>query len=115
MKLIFNPYYDSKVYVKTESCVIGEKVVGPQGLLAELELRAGLTGRFSDNFQRAVHYARAMKKVIAKNADVFFAKSYEKDKLGTAIVILGWRDALVEQARHGQSSPRRFGVGRSVF
>ena len=96
MKLIFNPYYDSKVYVKTESCVIGEKVVGPQGLLAELELRAGLTGRFSDNFQRAVHYARAMKKAIAKNADVFFAKSFEKDKLGTAIVIMGWRDALVK-------------------
>lgn len=96
MKLIFNPYYDSKVYVKTTSCVIGEKVVGPQGLLAELELRAGLTGRFSDNFQRAVCYARAMKKAIAKNADVFFAKSFEKDKLGTAIVIMGWRDALVK-------------------
>lgn len=96
MKLIFNPYYDPKVNVKTPGCVIGEKVVGPQGLLAELELRAGLTGRYSDNFQRAVHYARAMKKAIAKNADVFFAKSYEKDKLGTAIVILGWRDALVK-------------------
>ncbi|MBR4392031.1 MAG: PD-(D/E)XK nuclease family protein [Bacteroidales bacterium] len=96
MKLIFNPYYDSKVYVKTTSCVIGEKVVGPQGLLAELELRVGLTGRYSDNFQRAVHYARAMKKAITKNTGLFFAKSFEKDKLGTAIVILGWRDALVK-------------------
>ena len=113
MKLIFNPYYDSKVYVKTSSCVIGEKVVGLQGLLAELELRAGLAGRYSDNFQRAVHYARAMKKAITKNADLFFAKSFEKDKLGTALVILGWRDALVKAGwgRHITGSRRLDDLG----
>lgn len=96
MKLIFNPYYDSKVYLKTEGCALGEKVVGPQGLLDELELRAGLTGRYLDNFQRAIFYARAMKKAIESDSSLFFAKSFEKDKLGTAVNVLAWRDALVK-------------------
>ncbi len=96
MKLIFNPCYDSRVYVKSDGCTIDEKVVGPQGLLSELELRAGLTGRFLDDFQRAVLYSRAMKKALLANPDLFFAQSYDKDKLGTAIILLKWRDALVK-------------------
>lgn len=96
MKLIFNPLYDSKVFVKVQGCMIGKKVVGPQGLLDELELRAGLTGRRMDSFQRVVVYARAMKKAVENHADLFFAKSFEKDKLGTAAIVLGWRDALVK-------------------
>ena len=96
MKLIFNPYYDSKVYEKTNGCVVGEKVVGPQGLLSELELRAGLTGNYLSDFQRTIYYARAMKSAIASNSSLFFTKSFAKDKLGTAAVVLGWRDALVK-------------------
>ena len=96
MKLIFNPCYDSKVYVKSDGCTVDEKVVGPQGLLSELELRAGLTGRFLDDFQRAVLYSRAMKKALLGNPDLFFARSYDKDKLGTASILLKWRDALVK-------------------
>ncbi len=96
MKLIFNPYYDSKVFVKTQGCALGEKVVGPQGLLDELELRAGLTGRYLDNFQRAILYARGMKKAIEKNSSLFFAQSFEKDKLGTAVNVMAWRDALIK-------------------
>ena len=96
MKLIFNPCYDAKVLVKTEGCVMGEKVVGPQGLLDELELRAGLTGRYLDDFQRAILYARALKKVMETKAEAFFAKSFERDKLGTAVILLRWRDALVK-------------------
>ena len=96
MKLRFNPYYNSKVYVKTDGCIIDEKVVGSQGLLSELELRAGLAGRILDDFQRAVLYSRAMKKALEKKPELFFAKSYEKDKLGTAITLLKWRDALVK-------------------
>ena len=96
MKLIFNPYYDSKVYVKSDGCTIDEKVVGSQGLLSELELRAGLTGRFLNDFQRAILYSRALKKALVGNPDLFFARSYDKDKLGTAIILLKWRDALVK-------------------
>jgi len=96
MKLLFNPYYDSKVFVKTDGCLINEKVVGPQGLLAELELRAGLTGQYLDDFQRAIFYSRAMKQALKKNRNLFFAKSFDKDKLGTSIILLRWRDALVK-------------------
>lgn len=73
-----------------------EKVVGSQGLLSELELRAGLTGRSLDDFQRAVIYSRALKKALEKKPELFFAQSYEKDKLGTALILLRWRDALVK-------------------
>ena len=96
MRLIFNPCYDSRVYVKSDGCTVDEKVVGPKGLLSELELRAGLTGRSLDDFQRAVIYSRAMKKALVGNPDLFFAQSYDKDKLGTAIILLKWRDALVK-------------------
>ncbi len=96
MKLIFNPYYDVHVYVKTNGCALNEKVVGPQGLLDELELRAGLSGRYLDDFQRSIYYSKAIKHALAANESLFFAKSYEKDKLGTAAVLLRWRDALVK-------------------
>lgn len=96
VKLIFNPFYDAKVFVNNPGCTMGEKVVGPQGLLAELELRAGLTGRNLDDFQRAILYSRAMKKAVETKPKLFFAKSFEKDKIGTAIILLKWRDALVK-------------------
>lgn len=99
LKLIFSPYYDGNCYAGNpdkNQCVLGTKYVGPLGLLDELELRAGLTGRYSDDFQRAILYARAIKKAIAVNKNLFFAKSFDKDKIRTAYVVLGWRDALVK-------------------
>ncbi|MBR4647765.1 MAG: PD-(D/E)XK nuclease family protein [Bacteroidales bacterium] len=99
LKLIFSPYYDGNCYAGNpakQQCVLGTKYVGPLGLLDELELRAGLTGRYSDDFQRAILYARAIKKAIDVNNNLFFAKSFDKDKIKTAFVVLGWRDALVK-------------------
>ncbi len=99
LKLIFSPYYDGNCYAGNPAenkYVLGTKYVGSLGLLDELELRAGLTGRYSDDFQRAIFYARAIKKAIAGHKDLFFAKSFDKDKIRTAYVVLGWRDALVK-------------------
>ncbi len=99
LKLIFSPYYDGECYEGNphkNQCVLGTKYVGPLGLLDELELRSGLTGRYSDDFKRAILYARAIKKAIAGNNNLFFAKSFDKDKIRTAYVVLGWRDALVK-------------------
>ena len=98
LKLIFSPYYDGNCYAGNpdkKQCELGTKYVGPLGLLDELELRAGLTGRYSDDIQRSILYARSIKKAIAGNKDLFFAKSFAKDKIRTAYVVLGWRDALV--------------------
>ena len=99
LNLIFSPYYDGNCYAGNpdkNKCELGTKHVGPLGLLDELELRAGLTGRYSDEFQRTILYARAIKKAIDGNKDLFFAKSFAKDKIRTAYVVLGWRDALVK-------------------
>lgn len=99
LKLIFSPYYDGNCYAgnpEKNGCVLGTKHVGPLGLLNELELRAGLTGRYSDNLQRTILYARAIKKALDGNINLFFASSFKKDKIRTAYVVLGWRDALVK-------------------
>ena len=99
LKLIFSPYYDGNCYAgdpAKKQCELGTKYVGPLGLLDELELRAGLTGRYFDDFQRAILYARAIKQAIAGNKNLFFAESFKKDKIRTAFVVLGWRDTLVK-------------------
>lgn len=99
LTLIFSPYYDGNCYAGNpdkDKCKLGTKYVGPLGLLDELELRSGLTGRYFDDFQRTILYARAIKKAIAANKNLFFAKSFDKDKIRTAYVVLGWRDALVK-------------------
>lgn len=99
LKLIFSPYYDGNCYAGNPAegqCKLGTKYVGPLGLLNELELRSGFTGRYFDDFQRTILYARAIKKAIAANKNLFFAKSFEKDKIRTAYVVLGWRDAIVK-------------------
>ena len=53
LKLIFSPYYDGNCYAgdpDKNKCDLGTKYVGSLGLLDELELRAGLTGRYCDDF-----------------------------------------------------------------
>lgn len=99
LNLIFSPFYNGNGnagYPAAANCILGTKYVGPLGLLDELELRAGMTGKCSDEFQRTILYARAMKKAIGDNGNLFFAKSFAKDKIRTAHVVLGWRDALVK-------------------
>jgi len=43
MTIIFNPRYDSSVFLTAEDCGLGKTFSGKQALLSELELRAGLT------------------------------------------------------------------------
>jgi hypothetical protein len=72
-----------------------EQVVGTRGLLAELELRAGMTGKETPWFTRVVEYYKAIKSVLAAGHKTFFEESFSKEELGVSGELLRWRDALV--------------------
>ena len=61
MKLIFSPYYDQTLFTGSKNeCVLGVKYVGPMGLLNELELRAGLSGKYPGHMDRVMSYCEAL-------------------------------------------------------
>ena len=96
MKLIYSPYFGNRPYmdVKARGIVFDVKAVGTTGLLCELELRLGLTGTIHTETERLVEYVKAMRDAVACDGSLFFAESFRSDEIGTAKVLLGWRDAL---------------------
>lgn len=97
MRIIYSPYFDQGIYrsISPGSVLIDEQVVGTRGLLDELELRAGMTGKETQWFTRVVAYFRAAKAVLDAGHKPFFEESFSKDELGVAGELLRWRDALV--------------------
>ena len=116
MKLIYSPYFGNRPYmdVKARGIVFDVKAVGTTGLLCELELRLGLTGTIHTETERLVAYVKAMREAIACDGSLFFAESFRSDEIGTAKVLLGWRDALGMAMWDGNSrgSERLRGLSR---
>lgn len=97
MKLIFSPYYGARPYVDLQGrhgTVFNEKAVGTAALLEKLELHMGFAGTPLSETDRLIHYVKAMRKALEGEPKLFFADSFRGDELGTAKVILDWRDAL---------------------
>lgn len=94
MTIYFNPYYSTNAFVTEKDCGLGVAVMGPFPLLNELELRSGNSRGADDGTQRTIRYMQAMKKAKDANPGIFFAKSFDRDDLGTAQVVLRWRDAI---------------------
>lgn len=98
MKVIYNPFYDEGYYVDLPKrcdklgCVIGELYVGNNGLLDELELRAGLHGNYPSDLSRETDYLTAMKKHCKGS---FFEKAASVDEMGVAAKLMKWRDSLI--------------------
>ena len=102
MTIYFNPGYDSSVFLKAVDCGLGKAFLGREALLGELELRAGLTGAKNEHSDRVIAYMEAMAK--AQSGDpLFYSASFDLDDYGTAELMLGWRDALVEAGWDGQA------------
>ena len=98
MKIVYSPYFGSRPYVGLGGrggVLFAEKPLGTQGLLEELELRTGNTGLAADGTERLILYVQAMRDALATDPGLFFADSFALDEIGTARVILGWRDTLV--------------------
>jgi RecB family exonuclease len=83
---------------------VGTLVVGPHGLLRDLELRLGLTADDTPPPVRVARYARRLE-AVAKTQPAFWAGSFGKDPLGTARELLRWRDELVLSGWNGQPVP----------
>ena len=107
MTIIFHPRYDSSVFLTEKDCGLGKAYCGSEALMAELELRAGLTCAEADHSSRVISYMEAMEAALTQQPDLFYGDSFRRDDFGTAELMLGWRDALVKAGWDG--SP----VGRS--
>ena len=94
MIINFNPQYNSSAFVSDRDCGLGVAYMGPISLMYELELRSGNSRGNEDSTQRAIRYMQAMGKALDKNPKIFYAKSFKRDDLGTAEVVLHWRDAI---------------------
>lgn len=103
MEIYFNPFYDSSVFLRAEDCGLGKTFEGPDALLAELELRCGLTTVENEHSQRVISYMEAMRKVAANGTMPFYLESFRQDDYGTAELMLGWRDALVRAGWDGKT------------
>ena len=96
MNIIYNPYYTERPYLGKMN-LFNQVVVSTRGLLAELELRAGLTAVYPTPTERIVAYIDAIQKTILNKGDsqLFFEESFGLDKYGTAKILLDWRDKLI--------------------
>ena len=98
MTIHYNPYFDEGAYVDLAArggVLFGAKVVGPLGLLSELEERLGLAGVYPGEVERVVLYVRAMREALKKKPDLLFGPSFNNDEIGTAQTLLRWRDAAI--------------------
>lgn len=94
MTINFNPYYNSSAFVTEADCGLGVTYMGPFALLCELELRSGNSRGSDDHIQRAIRYMQAMGKALDQDPAIFYAKSFQRDDLGTAEIVLRWRDSI---------------------
>lgn len=73
---------------------LGSAACGPQQLLADLELRLGLPQRDVSAVERVQACVLRARRAVARGPQ-FYARSFAHDPLGTARLLLAWRDALV--------------------
>ena len=98
MRLIFGMACDGPIYPDFPGDgggVFGCDVVGPQGLIAALEIQLGLTGPIRSHAARIAQYVAKMRLALEVQPDLFFASSSRVDPWATAATLLGWRDDLV--------------------
>ena len=102
MTIHFNPSYDKEAYLDLASrggMLFGEKVVGPIGLLSELEERLGIAGVSESDVERVVNYVKAMRRNLEESPDQFYEESFRNDEIGTARTLLHWRRTSIAPIR----------------
>lgn len=95
MTIFFNPFQDTSVFLSGKELGLGTSCFGPEAFLRDLELRSGLTCSETGSLRRAIEYRNALRKTCDAHPDIFYAESFGKDDLGTATVLLSWRDSLI--------------------
>ncbi|MEM6723136.1 MAG: PD-(D/E)XK nuclease family protein, partial [Bacteroidota bacterium] len=100
MKLVFGMDLDDKIYPmdfdKTDGQFSGTHYCGPFGLIKLLSKLLGINEPGIDNpYLRMEQYRQLLRTYLKDHPSAFFAKSFDADGLGTAKVLLDWRDELV--------------------
>ena len=89
---------------------LGEPAWSPAQLLRDLHLRMGLPQTEASAAERVPTYAARLDAIVKsavasgvpESARPFYARSFAVDSLGTAKMLLAWRDALVDAGWNGQ-------------
>lgn len=81
-------------------------VVGPEGMVDMLEQRLGIAPPKCDQATRLLDYRAALLVVqsAAGGDETFYSQSFDVDPLGSAKVLLSWRDALKLAGWHDSGS-----------
>ena len=98
LTLSFNPAYDSGAYLTdpaSGTAAFGSKPVGTLGLLAELELRLGLTAPEKGAHELLSAYYNAALAATKRDPSLIYKESLDLAPLKTASELLSWRDELV--------------------
>lgn len=72
-----------------------EGFVGPLGLLHYLEKHLGIRYPERHDYLRYEQYRQLLMAYLALHPDAFYARSFEADKMATAVALLGRRDELL--------------------
>lgn len=103
MIIHFSTNYDGEVFLNSRTDLMGVSYLGPQGLLQQLELRAGLHTEVKSDVEREADYLNAMSPLMAGS---MFQRAFEVDKIGVAGKLLGWRDNLLMAGWDGQCTDK---------
>ncbi len=99
MKIHYSPSYDGDIFVNSGTARMGVSYVGTQGLLRQLQLRAGLHREEKPAVEREADYMLAMKENVG---NTIFAKAFAVDEIGVAGKLLQWRDRLLMAGWNGE-------------
>lgn len=103
MIIHFSTNYDGEVFLNSRTDLMGVSYLGPQGLLQQLELRAGLHTGVKSDVEREADYLNAMSPFME---GLMFRRAFEVDKIGVAGKLLGWRDNLLMAGWDGQCTDK---------
>jgi RecB family exonuclease len=100
MKINFGLHLDGYEHIEPQNS-FGEVTCGPQGMLAILETRLGLTGSWPEEPMRQVQYLHCLR--ACDDGKRFYSRSFNVDELAVARVLLHWRDVWIEAGWHGDA------------
>lgn len=95
MHVIYSPEYSGENVLPItadQSCLLNTLYVENSGLLAQLELRLGLSTSMLSDVERESHYLLSLRK---HKQGAFYETAAIYDELGTARKLLQWRDNLI--------------------
>ena len=106
MKPIVGRGLDGHCYTPRDSLrtgAVGEPIWGPAALLRNLELRLGLPSFETPASMRVQSWAEHIDALLPSRP--FYTRSFEVDRIGTTIALLGWRDVLLDAGWDGTAIP----------